>query len=59
MRLLSVIRQKSLTVRNETDTCPLTDSKRAYVIDPTISLLSDFWRIHGHPSTWRTYVIAA
>jgi len=42
MRLPSVIRQKSLTVRNETDTCPLTDSKHAHVIDPMISLLSDF-----------------
>ena len=42
MRYLSVIRQKSLTERNETDTCPLTDSKRVHVIDPTISLLSDF-----------------
>jgi len=28
MRYLSVIRQKSLTERNKTDTCPLTDSKR-------------------------------
>jgi len=42
MRNLSVIRQKSLTVRNETETCPLTDSKRVHVIDLTISLLSDF-----------------
>jgi len=41
MRYLSVIRQKSLTERNQTDTCPLTDSKRAHVTDPTISLLSD------------------
>ena len=32
MRYLTVIRQKSLTERNETDTCPLTDSKRVYVI---------------------------
>jgi len=43
MRYLSVIRQKSLTERNETDTCPLTDSKRVHVIDQTISLLSDFF----------------
>jgi len=33
MRYLSVIRQKSLTERKETDTCPLTDSKRVHVID--------------------------
>ena len=45
MRNLSVIGQKSLTVRNETDTCPLTDSKRVHVIDPTISLLNEFLRI--------------
>jgi len=38
MRYLSVISQKSLTERNETDTCLLTDSKRVHVIDPTISL---------------------
>ena len=49
MRLLAVIRQKSLTVQNETDTCPLTDSKHAHVTDPTISLLSDFLT-DGHPS---------
>ena len=49
MRNLSVIRQKSLTKQNETDTCPLTDSKHAHVIDPTISLLSDFLT-DGHPS---------
>jgi len=42
MRYLSVIRQKLLTERNETDTCPLTDSKRVHVIDPTISLLTEF-----------------
>ena len=42
MRYLSVIRQKSLTERYETDTCPLTDSKRVHVIDPTIFLLSNF-----------------
>jgi len=42
MRYLSVIRQKSLTERNETDTCPLRDSKGVHVIDPTISLLSYF-----------------
>jgi len=42
MRYLSVIRQKSLSERNETDACPLTDSKRLHVIDPRISLLSDF-----------------
>jgi len=45
MRYLSVIRKKSPTERNKTDTCPLTDSKRVHVIDPTISLLSDFLRI--------------
>ena len=38
MRYLSVIRKKSLTERNETDTCPLTDSKRVHVID-----LDDFF----------------
>ena len=43
MRYLSVVRQKSPTERNETDTCPLTDSKRVHVIDPTMSLLSDFF----------------
>ena len=58
MRYLSVIRQKSLTERNETDTCPLTDSKRVHVIDPTISLLSDFLT-DSLPSIWRTHVIAA
>jgi len=31
MCLLSVIRQKSLSVRNETDTCPLTDSKHVHM----------------------------
>jgi len=41
MRYLSVIRKKSLTERNETDTCPLTDSKRVHVIDQAISLFSD------------------
>ena len=40
---LPVHHQKSLTERNETDTCPLTDSKRVHVIDPTIYLLSDFF----------------
>jgi len=45
MRHLSVIRKKSLTERNETDTFPITDSKRVHVIDPTISLLGDFLRI--------------
>jgi len=53
MRYLSAIRNKSLTERNETDLCPLTDSKRVHVIDPTISLLSDFLRMtirhfYGH-----------
>ena len=43
MRYLSVIRKKSPTERNKTDTCPLTDSKRVHVIDPTISLVSDFF----------------
>jgi len=43
MRYLSVIRQKSLTDRNEMDTCPLTDSKHVHVIDLTIYLLSDFF----------------
>jgi len=47
MRYLSVIRQKSLTERNETDTCPLTDSKRVHVIDLKISLLSDFSQINA------------
>jgi len=42
MRDLSVIRQKSLTERNETDISPLTDSKRVHAIYPTVSLLSDF-----------------
>jgi len=37
--------KKSLTERNGTDTYPLMDSKRAHVIDPNISLLSDFLRI--------------
>ena len=36
---------KKLTDRNETDTCPLTDSKRVHAIDQTISLLSDCLRI--------------
>ena len=58
MLYLSVIRQKSLTKRNETDTCPLTNSKRVHVIDPTISLLSDFLT-ESLPSIWRTHVIAA
>jgi len=58
MRYLSVIRQKSLTERNETDTCPLTDSRRVHVIDPTISFLSDFLT-DSLPSIWRTHVIAA
>jgi len=43
MRYLSVIRQKSLTERNKTDTCPLTDSKHVHVIDPTITLFGDFY----------------
>jgi len=55
MRNLSVIRQKSLTKQNETDTCPLTDSKLVHVIDPTISLLSDFLT-DSLPSIWRTHV---
>jgi len=53
MRYLSVIRQKLLTERNQMDTCPLTDSERVHVIDPTISLLSYFLSI------WWTHVIAA
>jgi len=43
MRYLSVVRKKSK--RNETDTSPLTERKRVHVIDPTISLLSDFLRM--------------
>ena len=58
MSYLSVIRQKSLTERNETDTCPLTDSKRVHVIDRTISLLSDFLT-DSLPSIRQTNVIAA
>jgi len=42
MRYLSVIRKKSLTERNKTDTSPLMDSKRVHLIHPSISLLSDF-----------------
>jgi len=57
MRYLSVIRQKSPTERNETDTCALTDSKRVHVIDPTISLLSDF--LTDSLPSHVTHVIAA
>ena len=35
MRYLSVIRKKSCTERNETDTCPLTDGKRVHEIQDT------------------------
>jgi len=48
MRELFVIRLKSLTVRYETDTFALTYILPSYLIDPTISLLSDFERI-THP----------
>jgi len=53
MQYLSVIRQKSLTERNKTDTCPLTDSKRVHVIDQTISLLSNYLT-DSLPSNWLT-----
>jgi len=56
MRYLSVIRQISLTERNKINTCPLTDSKRVHVIDPTISLLSDF-STDSIPSIEQTHVI--
>jgi len=39
---LSVIRKKSLTVRNKRDTLALTNKKRVHVIDPMFSLLGNF-----------------
>ena len=52
MRLLSIIRKKSLTVQNETDIIAFTHRKRSYVTDPTISLLSNFLRsIHPFEGT--------
>jgi len=71
MRYLSVIRKKSLTERNETDTCPLTYSKRVTVIEPglSINIIESLVRTNDffverfftdvHPSFLRTHVIAA